>query len=105
MPQRHRPPYDAEFRQRIIDQVRNGRSPAELAREFEPSAQTITNWVKQADLDSGARSDGLSSTERDELRALRKQVRRLKEEREILKKAAAWFAAESDSTHKRRSSS
>lgn len=102
MPQRHRPPYDAEFRQRIIDLVRSGRTPAELAREFEPSAQTILNWVKQADLDSGARSDGLTSSEREELRALRRENRRLKEEKEILKKAAAWFAAESDSTRKRR---
>lgn len=105
MPQRHRPPYDAEFRQHMIDLVRSGRSPAELAREFEPSAQTITNWVTQADLDSGARSDGLTSAERDELRELRKRVRRLEEEREILKKAAAWFAAESDSSRRRRSSS
>jgi transposase len=105
MPQRHRAPYDAEFRQRIIDLVQSGRSPAELAREFEPSAQTILNWAKQAELDTGARSDGLTSAERDELRALRKRVRRLEEEREILRKAAAWFAAESDSTRKRRSGS
>jgi hypothetical protein len=63
------PPYDVEFRQSNIDLVRSGRTPAELAREFEPSAQTILNWAKQADLDSGARSDGLTSSEREELRA------------------------------------
>jgi len=105
MPHRHRPPYDAEFRQRLIDLVRSGRTPAELAREFEPSAQTISNWVKQAELDSGTRTDGLTTEERAELRALRRENRRLKEEREILKKAAAWFAAESDSSRKRRSGS
>jgi len=95
MPQRHRQPYPPEFRQRIIELVRSGRTPAELAREFEPTAQTIANWVKQADLDAGTRSDGLTTDEREELRQLRKQVKRLKMEKEILGKAAAWFARES----------
>ena len=100
MAQRHRPPYDAAFRQRMIDLVRAGRSPAELGREFEPSAQTIQNWVKQADLDSGARTDGLTTDERGELVRLRKEVKRLKMEQEILGKAAAWFARESNALPK-----
>jgi transposase len=68
-----------------------------LAKEFEPSAQAIRNWVIQADLDEGRRDDGLTSTQRDELLRLRRENRRLKEEREILKKAAAWFARETNS--------
>ena len=89
--------YPAEFRQRILELARAGRKPAELAKEFELSAQTIGNWVKQADLDSGRRSDGLTSEEREELRRLRRENRQLREEREILKKAAAWFARETGS--------
>jgi len=100
MAHRHRAPYDAEFRQRIIDLVRAGRSPADLAREFEPGVQTIMSWVKQADLDEGRRQDGLSSDERKELAQLRKEVRRLKMEQEILGKAAAWFARESNALPK-----
>ena len=88
------PSYPEEFRRRMIELVRAGRSPQQLAKEFEPSAQAIRNWVKQADLDHGLRDDGLTTTERDELLRLRRENRRLKEEREILKKAAAWFAHE-----------
>jgi transposase len=69
----------------------------ELAEQFEPSEQTIRNWVKQADRDAGRRKDGLTSEEREELRELRRENRRLKLERDILKKAAAWFARESGS--------
>jgi transposase len=69
----------------------------ELAEQFEPSEQTIRNWVKQADLDGGRRKDGLTTEEREELRQLRRENRRLKLERDILKKAAAWFARESGS--------
>jgi transposase len=76
-----------------------------LAKEFEPSAQTIRTWVKQADLDEGRRSDGLTTVERDELRRLRRENRALRMEREILKKAAAWFARETDSIPKRGSGS
>lgn len=89
-----RPPYPPEFRQQILELVRAGRGPKALAREFEPSEQTIRNWVKQADLDAGRRQDGLSSAEQAELRRLRRENRQLKIEREILKKAAAWFARE-----------
>jgi transposase len=65
-----------------------------LAKEFEPSEQTIRNWIKQAQLDAGERKDGLTSTENDELRRLRRENRQLKMERDILSKAAAWFARE-----------
>lgn len=86
--------YPPEFRQQLIELVRAGRTPEELSREFEPSGQTIRNWVVQADRDRGARADGLTSAEREELGRLRREVRRLKVERDILSKAAAWFARE-----------
>jgi transposase len=96
-------PYPPEFRRRLIELVRGGQSPEALARKFEPSAQTIRNWVRQADLDEGQRSDGLTTKEREELVRLRRENRTLREEREILKKAAAWFAKESDSSPPKRS--
>jgi transposase len=105
MAHRNRPPYSAEYRQTILDLVRAGRTPDELAKEYEPTAQTIRSWVAQAARDGGTRSDGLTSSERDELRELRKENRRLTEERDILKKAAAWFARESNSIPKRGSNS
>jgi len=86
--------YPPEFRQQMVELVRAGRSAKALAQEFEPSEQTIRNWVKQADLDNGRRADGLTSEEQAELRRLRRENRQLKLEREILKKAAAWFARE-----------
>ena len=92
-----RPPYAPEFRQQMIDLVRAGRNAESLSREFEPSAQTIHNWVRQADLDDGRRDDGATSAEREELRRLRRDNKRLRQEREILAKAAAWFARETDS--------
>ncbi len=92
-----RPPYPPEFREQMVELVRSGRSPEELAREFEPSAQAIRNWVSQADRNEGRRADGLTSAERDELRHLRRENRRLRQEREILAKAAAWFARETGS--------
>jgi transposase len=78
----------------MVELVRAGRTPEELGREFEPSAQAIRNWVVQADRDAGRRTDGPSSEELEELRRLRRENRRLREEREILAKAAAWFARE-----------
>jgi len=74
--------------------VRQGRSPEALSREFEPSAQTIRNWVTQADRDEGRRAEGVTTDERLELHELRRENARLREERDILKKAAAWFARE-----------
>lgn len=94
---RTRRPYPSEFRQQIIELARAGRSTGELAAEFEPSGETIRNWIKQADLDEGARSDGLTSAEREELTQLRKENRLLQQERDILAKAAAWFARETGS--------
>jgi transposase len=89
---RTRNPYPAEFRAQIVALAQAGRSVEELAREFEPCAATIHGWVKQAERDGGRRADGLTSEERDELRRLRKENRQLRMERDILSKAAAWFA-------------
>ena len=88
--------YSAELQGQLVRLARSGRSPKDLAREFEPSEQTIRNWVKQAELDDGSRNDGLTTDERDELGRLRRENARLKEEREILSKAAAWFAQETE---------
>jgi transposase len=92
---RGRRTYPAEFRRRMVELVRAGRSPESLGKEFEPSANTIRKWADQADVDEGIRSDGLTTAERAELRELRRENRQLKLEREILGKAAAWFARES----------
>jgi transposase len=81
----------------MVELVRSGRTPEELGREFEPSSQSIRNWATQADRDEGRRQDGLTTEERDELRRLRRENGQLREEREILKKAAAWFAKETGS--------
>ena len=102
---RTRRPYAREFREKMVALVRAGRVPAELSREFEPTAQTIVNWVRQADRDEGRRVDGLTSDERSELRRVKRENRRLREERDILAKAAAWFARETDSIPERCSSS
>ena len=104
MPKSH-PPYPAEYRRRMVERVRAGRSLKELAREFEPSVESIRPWVRQAQLDVGERSDGLTSGEREELTRLRRENRVLREERELLSKAAAWFATETGSVPSRRSSS
>jgi len=103
---RTRPPYSPEFRQQIVELVRAGRTPEELAREFEPSSQTIRNWVQQSGgLAEGQREDVLTGAEREELRRLRRENRQLREEREILAKAAAWFARETGSIPSRSSDS
>jgi transposase len=100
-----KPAYPPEFRRRMVELVRAGRQPEELATKFEPSAQSIRNWVVQADRDDGRRADGLTSTERDELRRLQRENKTLREERDILKKAAAWFARETNSIPPKDSSS
>ena len=74
---RSKPPYAPEFRNQMVEMVRAGSSPEKLAREFEPTAQTIRNWVAQADRDVGRRTDGLTSAEREELRKLRRENRQL----------------------------
>jgi transposase len=85
--------------------VRAGRTAGSLARQFEPSAEAIRNWVRQADLDEGHRADGLTTDEREELGRLRRENRVLREEREILRKAAAWFAQETHPTSRKSSGS
>ena len=77
--------YSPEYRERMVELVRAGRTPGSLAREFEPSEQTIRNWVRQADLDEGLRSDGLTTEARKEMRELKREVKRLRMERDILK--------------------
>jgi transposase len=88
--------YAPEFRQQMIELVLAGRTPEELAREFEPSAQTIRNWVARAERDAGKRGDGLTSVEREELTRLRREVKQLQQERDILSRATAWFAREAN---------
>ena len=97
--------YSRELQQELVRLVRAGRTPEELAREFEPSAPAIRNWVKQAELDEGSRTDGLKTEEREELARLRRENVRLREEREILSKAAAWFAQETEKKSRKSSSS
>ena len=100
-----RPPYPPEFKRRLVEMVRAGRNPEELAEKFEPTAQSIRNWVAQADRDDGRRQDGLTTEERQELHRLRRENKTLREERDILKKAAAWFARETGSIPPKDSSS
>ncbi len=81
-----RPSYPAEFRQQMVELVRAGRSPAELSREFNVTAQSITNWVGQAVIDSGKPlpgKEGLTTAEREELVRLRRQLRLVQQERDI----------------------
>ena len=84
-----RQPYPPEYREQILSLHRSGRSVASLARDFEPSAATIHNWIKKAEADQAPE---LSDDERAELKRLRLENKRLRTEREILEKAAAWFA-------------
>lgn len=100
-----KPPYPVEFRQQLVELIRAGRTPAELSREFGPSAQSIINWVAadstpglSANKPRGPATQGLSGAERDELARLRRENRQLKMERDILAKATAWFAAKGDKT-------
>lgn len=92
-----RKPYPSEYRRKILELHRAGRSVVDIGRQFEVSEQTVRNWVKQDERDQGKRDEGLTSPEREELARLRREVRRLKLEQEILVKAAAWFARESES--------
>jgi transposase len=92
-----RPPYSPEFRRQMVELVRAGRDPDDLAREFEPTSQSIRAWVVQADRQEGRREgkvDALTIAERDELARLRRENKQLRLERDILSRAAAWFARE-----------
>ena len=94
-----RPPYPRQFREEAVRLVReSGKSRARVAQDLGISEQSLYMWMKQADLDSGKRADGLTTEEREEIRRLRREVRILREEREILRKAAAFFAKETNST-------
>jgi len=96
--------YTPEFKQQMVDLVRGGRSAGSLSKEFGPTAWSIALWVKQAKRDVGKGDGGLTTPEREELARLRRENRKLREEREILSKAAAWFATEGG-TSKRSSGS
>src|SRR6202142_1787718 len=93
---RTRSAYPPEFRRQMVELVNAGRAPEELAREFEPTAQSIRNWAAQSGRDAGRGDGGLTTAEREELNRLRGENRQLRLEREILSKAAAWFARETN---------
>ena len=105
---RTRPPYPAEYRQRILELARKGRTAWSLSQEFEPTAATIRSWIIEAGIDDAVFEGGVSSDDKDnktELSQLRREVAVLREEKEILAKAAAWFAEETGRTPRGRSSS
>ncbi len=87
--------YPEEFKREAVGLVRQGRSLRDVAESLGCSDQSLRIWVKQAEIDIGER-DGLTSGEREELRRLRRENARLKQEREILKRAAVFFAAETE---------
>ena len=91
-----RPPYPEEFRREAVAMVRSGRPVSEVAAALGVTPQSLRTWVKQEALNRHERDDGLTSAERDELRALRRENARLKQERDLLKRAAAFFARDSD---------
>ena len=93
---RTRPPYPPEFRREAVQLVRSGRSVKDVAESLGCSDQSLHNWIRQEQLDRHERDDGLTSAEREELRRLRRENVRLKQEREILKRAAVFFAAETE---------
>ena len=86
----------AAGKDQVPESGRAGRTPEELAREFEPTAQSIRNWVAQSESNAGRGNGGLTTAEREELCRLRRENRQLRLEREILSKAAAWFARETN---------
>ena len=97
--------YTPEFRRQMVELHGTGRSFAELSKEFNVTTWSIRHWVKQAARDGGRGDGGLTSAEREELTRLKREIRRVREERDILSKAAAWFANEGPVTSKRSSDS
>jgi transposase len=93
---RTRPPYAPEFRAEAVQLVLAGRTVKDVAGSLGCSEQSLHNWVKQRQLDQRERHDGLTSAEREELRELRRRVKRVEMERDILKRAAVLFAAETE---------
>lgn len=99
---RTRPPYPPEFKVEAVKLARSSQKPlSELARDLGVSAETLRNWTKQQQIDAGQR-DGITTDEREELRRLRRENKILKEEREVLRKATAFFAREENNTRRRR---
>jgi transposase len=91
-----KPPYPEQFRREAVELVRQGRSIPDVAQSLGMSGQSLRNWVRQEQLDRRERDDGLTSVGREELRDLRKRVKRLEQERDILKRATALFARETE---------
>jgi transposase len=93
---RTKPPYPPEFRRQAVELVLAGRTVKDVAESLGCSDQSLHNWVKRHQFDRRERDDELSSAEREELRELRKRVKRVEQERDILKRAAVLFAAETE---------
>ena len=91
-----RPAYPDEFRREAVQMLRAGRTPRELAESLGVSQQTLRNWRRQEQIDRRERDDGLTGEEREELRRLRRENARLRQERDLLKRAAAFFAKETE---------
>jgi transposase len=89
---RTRPAYPSEFRREAIELLRAGRTPAELSESLGVSQQTLRNWRRQDQVDRRERDDGVRTDERVELARLRRENLRLRQERDLLKRAAAFFA-------------
>jgi transposase len=97
--------YPKEFQRQMVELYRAGNTLTDLSRRFGPTPWAISRWVKRADRDEGRGDGGLTTAEREELVRLRRENKRLQMEREILSKAAAWFAQETAANSKRHSDS
>ena len=106
MPRPHtsKPPYPAQFRQQMVELVQAGRKPSELAKEFNCHVTSILSWVRQSGgsvpvaIPANAQGAALSAAERQEPIELRRKLRQVQMERDILAKATAWFAGKSEKT-------
>jgi transposase len=91
-----RPPYPEEFRREAVELVRGGRKVSDVAQSLGVTEQSLRTWVKQDQVERRERDDGLTLAEREELRRLRRENKRLEQERDLLKRAAAFFARETE---------